>query len=67
MTFHSDSHKRHTSVTPRWESIAEEVSREQGPKKLTELVAELNRALDEQQLKLVPKPNPDGTRSLDSK
>jgi hypothetical protein len=46
-----------TSQTSRpWRTIADEVSREQDPAKLSMLVEELNRALDEQGLDGKPKP-----------
>lgn len=48
MNFPSESPEKHTKVERKWESIAEEVSRETDPKKVFELVEELNRALDEQ-------------------
>jgi ribosome-binding protein aMBF1 (putative translation factor) len=44
-----------SSDHPReWKIVADEVAREQNPKRLSELITELNRALDEQRL--------DGTR-----
>lgn len=53
-----------TSGTTRpWKVIAEEVSHEQNPVKLTKLLEELNRALDEQGIaKPVGKAQRDGTR-----
>jgi hypothetical protein len=50
MTFRPAGHDKHAKVTRPWQAIAEEVTRETDPEKLTELVAELNRALDEQKL-----------------
>lgn len=38
----------HSEPTPSWKAIAEAITHEQDPKKITELVAELNQALDEQ-------------------
>jgi len=38
------------AATRPWKVIAEEVSHEQNPKKLSELISELNRALDEQRI-----------------
>ena len=41
-----------TSIPPRpWREIATEITREQDPQKMAVLLAELNRALDEQVLK----------------
>lgn len=38
----------HPEPTPPWKAIAEAITHEQDPKKMTELVAELNQMLDEQ-------------------
>lgn len=43
-----------------WKVIAEQVTHEQDPKKMTALMAELNQALDEQNLDGTPKVVPDG-------
>ena len=50
------------AVTRPWKVIAEEVSREHDPKRMAELVSELNRALDEQGIgnKRDGQPKPDG-------
>jgi hypothetical protein len=50
-----------------WKLIAEEVTREQDPKKMGELVAELNQALDEQKIDGTPKAKPDSKPKPDSK
>lgn len=48
-------------TTRPWKVIAEEVSHEQDPVRLSKLIEELNRALDEQGVgKPVGKPKPDG-------
>jgi len=41
--------------TRPWKAVAEEVTRERDPKRLTELVTELNQALDEQGIDGKPK------------
>ena len=56
----------HANVTRPWKVIAAEVSREQDPKKMTELVSELNQALDEQKIDGTPKVKPDATRKPNS-
>jgi hypothetical protein len=38
----------HLETTPPWKVLAEAISHEQDPKKMIELVAELNQALDKQ-------------------
>ena len=48
----------HAQATRPWKIIAEEVSREQDSKRMPELVAELNQALDEQNLDGTPRPRP---------
>ena len=45
----------HPQSTPPWKVIAEAVTREQDPKKLAQLVAELNQALDKQKIDGTPK------------
>ena len=40
-----------TKATRPWQIVAEEVARESDPEKLTRLLEELNRALDEQCIK----------------
>ena len=52
----------HSHSTRSWKEIAAEVTREQNSKKIGELVAELNQALDEQRLDGTPKPNPDAKK-----
>ena len=49
----------HAHRTRSWKDVAAEVSCEQDSKKMTELVAELNQALDEQELDVTPKGMPD--------
>ena len=49
----------HANVNRPWKAVAAEISREQDPKKMTELVTELNQALDEQNLDGTPKLKPD--------
>ena len=46
----------HTGDSRPWKLIAEEVTREEDPKKMAELVTELNQALDEQRIDGTPKP-----------
>ena len=54
--------------SPRpWKLVAAEVLGEQDPKKMTELITELNQALDEQNLDGTPKPKPNGDPEPDSK
>ena len=53
------SQGRHPQPTPPWRVIAEAVTREQDPNKLTKLVAELNQALDEQKIDGTPKAKPE--------
>jgi hypothetical protein len=45
-----------------WKVVADEVSREQDPKKMTELVTELDQALEEQGLDGKPKPKGDASQ-----
>jgi hypothetical protein len=49
-----------------WKVVAEEVSREQDARKLTNLVAELNQALEEQGLDGNPKPKKASKTKQDS-
>jgi hypothetical protein len=53
--------------TRPWNVIAVDVSRERDAEKMTELVAELNQALDEQNLDGTPKSTPDGKSKPESK
>ena len=53
----------HAGDSRPWKLIAEEVIREQDPKKMAELVAELNHTLDEQRIHGAPKPKPDGGKA----
>lgn len=53
--------------TRPWQDIAAEVTKEQDPKKMTELVVELNEALDEQTLDGAPKVKPDGKPEANGK
>ena len=57
MRFEQASRDRHAKAVRPWNVIAAEVSKEQVPKKMTELVTELNQALDEQHF--------DGTQKRD--
>jgi len=55
----------HAGTSRPWKLIAEKVSREQEPKKMDELVAELNQALEEQGIDGAPKPKPDAKKTPD--
>src|SRR5215469_509724 len=57
----------HAPATRPWKVVAAEVSREQDPNKMTELVAELNQALEEQDLDGTPKPKSEFKAKPDSK
>lgn len=57
----------HAKSTRSWKVIAAEASHEQDPKKMTELITELNQALDEQNLDGTSKPSFDGNPKLESK
>jgi len=46
----------HAGTSRPWKRIAEEVTHEQDPKKMVELVAELNQALNEQRIDGTQKP-----------
>lgn len=50
----------HAKSTRPWKVVAAEVSREQNPEKFTELVTELNQALNEQNVDGTPKSKGDG-------
>jgi len=52
----NDGGDGHAGTSRPWKRIAEEVIREQDPKKMAELVAELNQALNEQTIDGAPKP-----------
>jgi len=65
----SDGHgqsDRHAHSTRPWKDIAKEVTHEQDPKKMSELIGELNQALDEQNIDGSPKRRSDVTK-LDGK
>jgi len=59
----SDTCDGHAGTSRPWKFIAEEVTRERDPKRVGELVDELNRALDEQRIHGAPKPKPDGEKT----
>ena len=61
-----DSRGRADATRP-WKVVAAEITREQDPKKMTELIAELNQALDVQNLDGTLKPKPHGNPKPDSK
>jgi hypothetical protein len=54
------SQNGHAHSTRSWKTVAAEVTREQDPKKMTELITELNQALEEQNINGTPKARPDG-------
>ena len=56
----SDTGDGHAGTSRPWKLIAEEVTREQDPKRMGELVDELNQALDEQR---APKRKLDGEKT----
>jgi hypothetical protein len=56
----SDRGDGNAGTSRPWKLIAEEVTREHDPKKMGELVAELNQALDEQEIDGAPKRKLDG-------
>lgn len=49
-----------TAPARPWRVIAAEITHEQDPQKMAVLLLELNRALDEQELKPRKSPEPDG-------
>jgi hypothetical protein len=69
ITLEHASQDGHTPATRPWKVVAAEVSREQDPKKftelVTELVTELNHSLEEQDLDGTPKSKPDGKTNPD--
>ena len=48
-------------VKERWKELCEQAAVEQNPKKLWELIAEINRLLEEKYNRLKSKPNQPGT------
>ena len=49
-----------THATRPWKAIAEDICRERDPKRMTEMLEELNHALDEQNLDGTARSKPDG-------
>jgi hypothetical protein len=58
----SQSEHMREAAARSWKVVAEEVSLEQDPQKLTELIVELNQALEEQGLDGKPKPKGDASQ-----